>query len=1305
MELDLRAPPWWARLRSAGMLWLALALWTLLTVALTWWFIDTRLREYRQQTLTTAGVRVKAVRETLSVSLRQLAALPLNLSHLAQVRDYAAAPRRRGVDGLSDAEQTRPFAAAAKRPDVDAMNTLFDNVSRDFDLPLVGLASDAGDLIASSEPRTASGEIMARSPANLSTRGYFAQAMAGGSAVQFLIGRITKSPGLYFSNRVEIDGKPVGVAVVKQDSDALNRLLRDPDGSMVFVSDANGVVVLSNRSELLLRRLPSAPERPEALLNALYQAVPERMTWATAPLPAASQVATATTVGGLRHVTLSAPLGSLPFTVWVLDPLNGEHDIAASISAVAVLLWLLGGVLIGTAWRGTHWLDAALQARRALLDMAQALPLTVFRYEQPAGSAEGRFSFVGRGVRELFGVEPRALETDPTLPWRLAGDAHQRPPTVSVEFPVRTDDRATWVLAHSTPQTAADGSTVYNGYWLDVTARRDTEVRFAAVFEHAPTSYLFFERQRGITHGNPATFDLFGASAPGDVLGHMPWLAPLSPDAQPNGRPSRTLMLEHMSAHLRSGERVRVFEWCFCRLDGTPFDAEVSVIVLDWGREPRFCAVIQDITARKQAQAALQQARDAAEAASLTKSSFLANMSHELRTPMNAIIGMTHLALEDGLPERQRAYVDKAHSSARSLLQILNDILDVSKIEAGQLDLERIDFELESVVSAMADVLGLKADEKGLEILFQAALDLPVQLVGDPTRLRQVLVNLGGNAIKFTDSGEVTVGMEVRDQDATSVELHAWVRDTGPGLTEAQLERIFQPFAQADSSTTRRFGGTGLGLVISRQLVERMGGRLWVESTPGQGSTFHFTARLGRSPLEGAAPRRALGSLQGRRALLADDNPAALDVLGAMLQGFGVVVDRAGSGARALELLEADPSAYTWILLDWMMPGMDGLACARIILERHPELAPCILLVTAFARDDALRASAGIPLAGLLQKPVTPSSLHDTLLQAGMSLHAVAPRGARLGAAATDQSVHERLAGARILLVEDHPINQELACELLRRAGMQVVVADNGQQALDALATDGPFDGVLMDCQMPVMDGYSATRRLRANPAWQHLPVIAMTASALVEDRERALASGMNAHITKPIDVPLMLRTMAEWIAPGTGAARSGAASQGAAQAGAAQADAAQADAGQPDAAPPGAAPPRTRPPEPAGTGWPPSGAAPHVDTADGMARCLGKAELYRRVLSGFHAAHAPFAPVLQALLSADDWGSALRATHDLKGLAGTIGARALQADAQVLHNALAARDRSAARAAFEHLRAELGAVLQDIARLLALPA
>jgi CheY-like chemotaxis protein len=588
----------------------------------------------------------------------------------------------------------------------------------------------------------------------------------------------------------------------------------------------------------------------------------------------------------------------------------------------------------------------------------------------------------------------------------------------------------------------------------------------------------------------------------------------------------------------------------------------------------------------------------------------------------------------------------------------------MSKIEAGHLQLEHVPFALETVVEQMTDMLGLHAEKKGLELLFTASRDLPSHLVGDPTRLRQVLVNLGSNAIKFTEHGSVTIGLEVQSVDTDDYTLHGWVRDTGVGLSVEQQERLFQPFTQADNSTTRRFGGTGLGLTIARQLVERMGGRLWVESEPGHGATFHFTACLGRAPQSSTARAPLNAEWQDRRVLLVDDNAAAREVLGHMVRGLGLQLDTVDSGTRALERLAEAPQPYDWILMDWKMPGMDGVTCARAIIERFPEAEPCILLVTAFGRAEALRAAQGVPLAGVLTKPVTPSALLDTF-SGTLGQTAPTPLIATPSGSPPMSEARRQLAGARVLLVEDQPLNQELAIELLHRAGVRTVLAQHGEEALRLLDSQGPFDGVLMDCQMPVMDGYTAAARIRGNPAWQGLPVIAMTASALASDREHALSSGMNDHIAKPLDVERMFETMARWIHPA-----------------------------HPMAAPA---------PQQAGGDHDLPARLHHLDVVDGLGRCLNNVGLFKRLLKGFVLSQGAFIERFETAWHAGDLEAALHLAHDLKGLAGNISAHQLHESAAALQSACEARDAARIDAAFSATRAALRALLDELAEVPAL--
>ena len=647
--------------------------------------------------------------------------------------------------------------------------------------------------------------------------------------------------------------------------------------------------------------------------------------------------------------------------------------------------------------------------------------------------------------------------------------------------------------------------------------------------------------------------------------------------------------------------------------------------VLTWG---------VDITELKKIQNELERSKLEAEEATKAKSDFLANMSHEIRTPMNAIIGMSHLALQTELNRKQRNYVEKVNRSAESLLGIINDILDFSKIEAGKLDIEEVNFRLEDVFDNLANLVGLKAEEKGLELMFDLPGDLPTALVGDALRLGQILVNLGNNAVKFTEDGEIIVAAKVVEQDDEQVALQFSVRDSGIGMTPEQQQKLFQSFSQADTSTTRKFGGTGLGLAISKNLTQLMHGDIWVESEQGEGSTFHFTVVLGKQQGEVSLRRSAVSELGALRVLVVDDNANAREILSSMLASLGLRVDQAGGGETAIALLqdadEYDP--YKLVLMDWKMPGMDGIETTRTIQgEAGLNEIPTVIMVTAYGREEAIQASLDVDLSGFLTKPVTPSNLFDAIMLAMGRGEAADSRA--------HEHVHEvssdieKLKGAKVLLVEDNEFNQELAMELLTSNGLFVQLANNGREALEILEQE-IFDGVLMDCQMPEMDGYEATRKLRKIPEMVDLPVLAMTANAMAGDREKVLAAGMNDHIAKPINVGDMFATMANWITPSQPLA----------------------DTANPEFA---AKPEVLSIPDIAG-----------VDTEIGLKVSQNNAKLYRKLLSKFRESESDFVSRYQHSLESGNFEEQERFAHTLKGLAGSIGAMGVQTAAADLEKA-----------------------------------
>ncbi len=680
----------------------------------------------------------------------------------------------------------------------------------------------------------------------------------------------------------------------------------------------------------------------------------------------------------------------------------------------------------------------------------------------------------------------------------------------------------------------------------------------------------------------------------------------------------------------------------FTEIEGLNRDKYNHELWISWSNNPitdrhgnlkEILAIGHNLTDRKLLEVELEVAMNTANAATKAKGDFLANMSHEIRTPMNAVIGLSDLCLRTELSSKQQDYLVKIHGSAESLLGIINDILDFSKIEAGRLDIEEIEFDIDQVLENLAAVVHVKIREKGLELIFKRDLNVPTVLLGDPLRLGQVLINLTNNAVKFTERGDILVHIECSVKHENQVTVEFSVSDTGIGMTRQQQGKLFQSFTQADTSTTRKYGGTGLGLAISKQLVELMGGRIFVESKPGVGSKFSFSVSLGIG--QGAEDKsfNTVSGLQNMHVMVVDDNPTAREILATYLKAFTFKVDKAANANELFRLLEETSVPYGLIILDWLMPGMEGLEAAqKIKTEINTEVVPRIILVSAFSSGDIVDKPGGEYIDKFLPKPVSPSHLFDAV----MGLFGVEPEGLKQTARGRqfDMDTLRPVRGAAILLVEDNELNQQVASEILELAGFFVDIAKHGQEALDMLANK-TYDCVLMDVQMPVMDGFTATRKIRERHKYDDLPVLAMTANATLEERERSLESGMNDHITKPICQQTLFETLLKWIPHNKREL------------------------------------PETTPAAGVIEDQPNLPDLPGINTGDGLQRVGGNVKSYIRLLQKFSENQAAAVSDLSTALDSSNKKKAVRLAHTLKGVSGNIGATDLQKTAAKLETAI----------------------------------
>lgn len=812
-------------------------------------------------------------------------------------------------------------------------------------------------------------------------------------------------------------------------------------------------------------------------------------------------------------------------------------------------------------------------------------------------------------------------------------------------------------------------------------ALRESEERFRSLAESTSDWVWEVDVNAAYTYASPKVKDLLGYE-PDEVIGKRPFDFVTADQAEQ--------IAKFFKAVVDSRKPFAGLENTNIHKDGRHVVLETSgVPILDAeGNFFGYRGIDRDITERKRMET-LQQAKIEAEAANRAKSDFLAKMSHEIRTPLNPIIGMTHLAMNLDISPKLQNYLTIIQTSAHTLLGIINDILDFSKIEAGKLDLETVDFQLRDVLEHLGDMFRDKTAEKGIEMIMSIDHGVPCALIGDPLRLGQILMNLTSNAIKFTERGEVIIKVTCLEESAERVRLGFSVKDTGIGIPPEYITKLFTPFTQVDGSTTRRYGGTGLGLTISKRLVDMMDGEIGAESKLGQGSTFRFTASFGRQSEDEEQEFIAPSFIQELKVLVVDDNENLRIALGDILRSFTFEVDTASCGEEGLEKLRQNLTGeerFGLVLMDSEMPGLSGIAASKKIKE-DPQLAQIpIIMMTPFGRDEEIRGAETMGVEAFLIKPLMQSQLFNTIMDLFGEMKLEDTQG-RYRAVAGDSVIMDRIRGAKILLVEDNPINREVALEILANAGIVVETAENGKEAVEAVHGT-PYDCVLMDIEMPGMDGFEATRVIRKNeeqlrvgndlheitePATRdpqhatHIPIIAITAHAMKGDRYRCMEAGMDDYVVKPIDPDALFSTLGKWIKPEKRHTDI-----------VVPVDHHEAERVEQDL----------------------TAMLPGIYIEQGLRRLNGNKKLFKKLLEAFSAEFASVTEEIRAALNSQDMEVAYRLAHTIKGVSGNIAAEDLRAAAQEL--ALAIKEGSPGRCniLLGNLEKALSQVLESIRSL-----